>query len=42
MHDDFDIDHVTLQMECESCGDDEKIICMPSPRSREHVSASGT
>jgi cobalt-zinc-cadmium efflux system protein len=42
MHDDFDIDHVTLQMECESCGDDEQIICMPSPRSREHVSASGT
>jgi len=42
MHDDFDIDHVTLQMECESCGDDEKIICMPGPRSREHVSTSGT
>jgi cobalt-zinc-cadmium efflux system protein len=42
MHDDFDIDHVTLQMECESCGDDDKIICMPTPRSREQVSASGT
>jgi cobalt-zinc-cadmium efflux system protein len=42
MHDDFDIDHVTLQMECESCGDDDKIICTPSPRSREPVSANGT
>jgi len=42
MHDDFDIDHVTLQMECESCGDDDRIICMPMPRSREQVSASGT
>jgi cobalt-zinc-cadmium efflux system protein len=42
MHDDFAIDHVTLQMECESCGVDEKIICMPTPRSREQVSASGT
>jgi cobalt-zinc-cadmium efflux system protein len=42
MHEDFDIDHVTLQMECESCGDDEKIICVPRPRSREPVSASGT
>jgi len=42
MHADFDIDHVTLQMECESCGDDDRIICMPTPRSREHVSASGT
>ena len=42
MHDDFDIDHVTLQFECESCGDDDKIICTPTPRSRERVSASGT
>jgi len=42
MHDDYDIDHVTLQMECESCGDDDKIICTPTPRSRERVSASGT
>ena len=42
MHDDFDIDHVTLQFECESCGDDDRIICTPTPRSREHVPASGT
>jgi cobalt-zinc-cadmium efflux system protein len=42
MHDDFDIDHVTLQMECESCGDDDKIICTPTPRSREPLSTSGT
>jgi len=42
MHDDFAIDHVTLQLECESCGEDEKIICTPMPLSRERVSASGT
>ena len=42
MHDDFDIDHVTLQMECESCGDDDRIVCTPSPHSREPVSTSGT
>jgi cobalt-zinc-cadmium efflux system protein len=41
MHDDFDIDHVTLQFECESCGEDEKIICTPTPYSREPVSTSG-
>ncbi len=42
MHDEFDIDHVTLQFECESCGADEKIVCTPTPHSREPVSASGT
>ena len=42
MHDDFDIDHVTLQFECESCGEDERIVCTPTPHSREPVSAPGT
>lgn len=27
MHDDFDIDHVTVQFECESCDPDERIVC---------------
>jgi cobalt-zinc-cadmium efflux system protein len=27
MHDEFDIDHVTVQFECESCDDDERIVC---------------
>ena len=27
MRDEFDIDHVTLQFECEACEDDERIVC---------------
>ncbi len=42
MHDDFDITHVTLQFECEHCGDDGELGCTQIPVSREPVSASGT
>lgn len=40
MHEQFEIEHVTLQFECESCDDDEKIVCTQAPR--EPLSASGT
>jgi cobalt-zinc-cadmium efflux system protein len=43
MHDDYAIDHVTVQFECESCEDDDRIVCTQSMvRSREPVSTSGT
>jgi cobalt-zinc-cadmium efflux system protein len=43
MHEDFGIDHVTVQFECETCEDDARIVCCPTPvRSREPVSTSGT
>lgn len=43
MHDDFGIAHVTIQFECESCEDDDRIVCTQVvPHSREPVSASGT
>jgi cobalt-zinc-cadmium efflux system protein len=43
MHDEFGIAHVTIQFECESCEDDERIVCTQvAPRSREPVSTSGT
>jgi cobalt-zinc-cadmium efflux system protein len=43
MHDDFSIAHVTIQFECESCEDDERVVCTQvAPRSREPVSTSGT
>lgn len=44
MHDDFDIDHVTVQFECERCDEDERIICTQAVRlhPREPLSASGT
>jgi cobalt-zinc-cadmium efflux system protein len=43
MHDDFDIHHVTIQFECVSCEDDDRIVCTQVPtRSREPVSTSGT
>jgi cobalt-zinc-cadmium efflux system protein len=43
MHDEYDIEHVTIQFECESCEDDERIVCTPTPvRSRERVSTPGT
>jgi cobalt-zinc-cadmium efflux system protein len=43
MHDEFDIHHVTIQFECESCEDDDRIVCTQVPvRSREPVSPSGT
>jgi cobalt-zinc-cadmium efflux system protein len=43
MHDDFGIAHVTIQFECESCEDDERVVCTQvEPRSREPVSTPGT
>jgi cobalt-zinc-cadmium efflux system protein len=43
MHDEFAISHVTVQFECESCEDDERIVCTQvTPRSREPVSTPGT
>ncbi len=43
MHDDFGIAHVTVQFECESCEDDDRIVCtQAAPLSREPVSTSGT
>jgi hypothetical protein len=43
MHDDFGIAHVTIQFECESCEDDERVVCTQvAPRSREPVSTPGT
>ena len=43
MHDEFGIAHVTIQFECESCEDDERVVCTQvEPRSREPVSTSGT
>ena len=43
MHDEFDIDHVTVQFECETCVDAAGVVCTPSAiRSREPVSTSGT
>jgi cobalt-zinc-cadmium efflux system protein len=41
MHDEFDISHVTVQFECESCEEDDKIVCTQA-RSRDPVSTSGT
>jgi cobalt-zinc-cadmium efflux system protein len=41
MHDDFHIAHVTVQFECESCDDDERIVCTQTGRPREAVSAPG-
>ncbi len=31
MHDDFGIAHVTIQFECESCEDDERVVCTQVP-----------
>jgi cobalt-zinc-cadmium efflux system protein len=44
MHDEFGIDHITVQFECESCEDDDRICCTwtPAAVSREPVSTSGT
>lgn len=43
MHDDYGIDHVTVQFECESCGDDDQSVCTQVPvSSREPVSTPGT
>jgi cobalt-zinc-cadmium efflux system protein len=41
MRDDYDIDHVTIQFECESCADADRIVCTQA-RSREPLSPSGT
>ena len=42
MHDDFGIAHATIQFECESCEDDERVVCTQvEPRSREPVSTPG-
>jgi cobalt-zinc-cadmium efflux system protein len=43
MHDRFDIDHVTIQFECESCEEDERIVCtQKASHPRERLTASGT
>jgi len=43
MHDDFGIAHVTVQFECESCADDDRVVCTQvEPPAREPVSTSGT
>jgi cobalt-zinc-cadmium efflux system protein len=43
MHDQFDIEHVTIQFECASCVDADRIVCTQVPaRSREPLSTSGT
>ena len=43
MHDDFGIAHVTVQFECESCAEDDQVVCTQvDPRAREPVSTSGT
>ncbi len=41
MHDEFHIAHVTVQFECESCGDDDRIVCTQAVRPREALSAPG-
>lgn len=41
LHDEFDIDHVTVQFECESCDDDERIVCTQTPRSKDAIPATG-
>jgi cobalt-zinc-cadmium efflux system protein len=35
LHDAFDIHHVTIQFECESCSDDERIVCVGQPGSAQ-------
>jgi cobalt-zinc-cadmium efflux system protein len=43
MHDEFGIAHVTIQFECESCEDGERVVCTQvADRSREPVSTPGT
>jgi cobalt-zinc-cadmium efflux system protein len=43
MHDDFGIAHVTIQFECESCAEDDRVVCTQvDPHAREPVSTSGT
>jgi cobalt-zinc-cadmium efflux system protein len=52
MHDDFGITHVTIQFECESCEDDDRVVCTqaeprssragPEPVEGEPVSTPGT
>jgi cobalt-zinc-cadmium efflux system protein len=44
MHGEYGIDHITVQFECESCEDDDRICCTwtPAAVSREPVSTSGT
>jgi cobalt-zinc-cadmium efflux system protein len=42
MHDDFGIAHVTVQFECESCAEDDRVVCTQvEPQSREPVSTPG-
>lgn len=40
MRRDFDITHVTVQFECQSCGDDDRIVCTQTALSREPVSTT--
>jgi len=41
LHDEFEIDHVTVQFECESCDDDERIVCTQTARSKDALPSSG-
>ena len=42
MHDQYGIAHATIQFECESCEDGERVVCTQvEPRSREPVSTPG-
>jgi cobalt-zinc-cadmium efflux system protein len=41
MRDDFAIDHVTIQFECESCADDDRIVCTQAGRSEPARVARG-
>jgi cobalt-zinc-cadmium efflux system protein len=42
MHEDFEIDHVTIQFECESCDEDERIVCTQAARPKEALPTSGS
>jgi cobalt-zinc-cadmium efflux system protein len=43
MHDEFGIAHVTIQFECESCEEDDRIVCTQVvPHPREPLSTPGT
>ena len=43
MHDEFGIAHVTIQFECESCEDDERVVCTQvEVHPREPLSTPGT
>jgi cobalt-zinc-cadmium efflux system protein len=41
LHDEFEIDHVTVQFECESCDADERIVCTQTARPKDALSSPG-